>query len=318
MRWQRWDRAWQEALYGSGGFYRRPEGPAGHFATSAQGLPGVGEVLADAVAALLRRHELTTVLEVGAGRGELLAALTTRTDADLCGLDVVERPDDLPSRVDWVPSPGGEALPSSTLVPRALVLAHEWLDVVPAPVVEVHHDGRPRYVEVTADGEERLGDPVSAADAAWLERHWPLTAEPGRRAEVGRTRDRAWSTLASLTTGGLVVAVDYGHLADDRPPHGTLTGYRRGQQVPPVPDARCDLTAHVAVDSLPGARLRTQRAVLRELGLTGARADPDLARSDPPAYLAALARSGAGAVASAPGGLGEFWWATRRTDADDG
>ena len=42
--------AWAQALYGPSGFYRQAAGPAGHFATSAQGLPGVDELLADLVA----------------------------------------------------------------------------------------------------------------------------------------------------------------------------------------------------------------------------------------------------------------------------
>ena len=48
-RWLPWADAWQEALYGGSGFYRSASGPAGSFATAAQGLPLVGEVLASAL-----------------------------------------------------------------------------------------------------------------------------------------------------------------------------------------------------------------------------------------------------------------------------
>lgn len=69
------------------------------------------------------------------------------------------------------------------------------------------------------------------------------------------------------------------------PPFGTLTGFREGRETVPVPDGSCDITAHVALDAcaeagataanaadpLPGARLLTQRAGLRALGVTGVR-----------------------------------------------
>ena len=62
------------------------------------------------------------------------------------------------------------------------------------------------------------------------------------------------------------LAVDYGHVAADRPGGGTLTGYADGGQVAPVPDGSCDLTAHVAMDSLSHDELHTQRDALRALG----------------------------------------------------
>ena len=66
---------------------------------------------------------------------------------------------------------------------------------------------------------------------------------------------------------GILLAVDYGHAAGGRPTGGTLAAYRDGAQVAPVPDGTCDLTAHVAVDSLEHDELTTQRAALRSLGL---------------------------------------------------
>ena len=56
----------------------------------------------------------------------------------------------------------------------------------------------------------------------------------------------------------------------------------------PVPDGSCDLTAHVAVDSLEHDELTTQRAALHELGLHSRTPDHDLSRTDPAGYLAAL------------------------------
>jgi hypothetical protein len=76
-----------------------------------------------------------------------------------------------------------------------------------------------------------------------------------------------------------------------------------------VPDGSCDLTAHVAVDTLGADLLRRQREVLRDL-LGPATPPPHrLASSDPAAYLEGLSRSSALSVLTTPGGLGDFWWA---------
>lgn len=311
MSWQRWETAWQECLYGARGFYRRQEGPAGHFATSAQGVPGVGTLLARAVAALAQRHGLSQVIDVGTGRGELLRELTRLApQLRLTGVDVVARPEDLPFSISWVTSPGGAGLPESlTALTDTLLLAHEWLDVVPCPVAEVDDHGVGRYVEVDPNGNERLGDALDAVDHQWCQKLWPLEGlEAGHRIEVGRPRDRAWEDLRGRVRRGVVVAVDYGHLAEDRPPFGTLTGYRRGQQVRPVPDGSTDVTAHVAIDGLGASTQQTQRALFGELGLLPARPEHALARSDPAAYLHALADHSAAAAASASPGLGDFWW----------
>lgn len=56
--WRGWQVAAETALYGDGGFYRSPEGPAGHFRTSVHASP----LFASAVARLLVKtaHELGT------------------------------------------------------------------------------------------------------------------------------------------------------------------------------------------------------------------------------------------------------------------
>lgn len=307
-----WKDAWHEALYGSSGFYRR-QAPADHFSTSVQGVPGAGRLLAEAVLQLARRHGCRRVVDVGAGRGELLTALRALDgDLDLLGVDVVDRPPAL--HADWLLSPGGAALPADLRGLRdTLVIAHEWLDVVPAPVVQRDDQGVWRVVTVAPDGTESLGPVLDGADLAWAEQ-W-LTADV-RRAEIGRPRDQAWADLVGRVGSGFVLAVDYGHTAADRPRHGTLTGFRAGREVDPVPDGTCDLTAHVAVDSLAAATpdaapsVLSQAEALRDLlGEHPGRApDRVLARTEPTAYLKALARRGAFAALTAPGGLGGFRW----------
>lgn len=315
---QPWEQAWQDALYGQDGFYRR-QAPSGHFATSVQGLPGAGAVLARAVAALARRHGCTRVVDVGTGRGELLTELR-RTDPalHLTGVDVVVRPAGLD--VDaWHVSPGGSRLPPALEhLTGTLVVAHEWLDVVPCPVVERDTRGVWRTVTVAHDGTESRGEPASGDDLRWL-RTW---AGPDvRRAEVGLPRDRAGADLLARLHDGVLLVVDYGHERAARPLDGTLTGFRAGQQVAPVPDGSCDLTAHVAVDSLAAhlrevhptvdCRVTDQRTALLDLLPADADAPPvphDLARREPTSYLRALAQRAALRALTAPAGLGGFRW----------
>lgn len=312
-----WRDAWQEALYGAEGFYRRDEGPAGHFTTSTHG--PLGAVLAEALGRLADREGATHVVDVGCGRGELLTHLAAaRPDLRLTGVDVVERPSDLPAGVDWLSSPGGADLPDGLRdLDDVLVVAHEWLDVVPCPVAEVDASGTPRVVLVDpATGEESLGDAVAGEDRAWCAAHWPHDGlAPGSRVEVGLARDLAWSGLIGRLRSGTALAVDYGHTRGTRPPDGTLAGYRAGAMVHPLPDGSCDLTAHVAVDSLEQDERTTQRDALTALGLTAATPDHTRARTDPAGYLAALARASAVGSLTARDGFGAFWWVLRRVRA---
>ncbi|MGA5641178.1 SAM-dependent methyltransferase [Streptomyces cinereoruber] len=315
--WRGWREATERALYGPGGFYLRPEGPAGHFRTSVHASP----LFAGAVARLLAEvaEELGTdevdLVDVGAGRGELLAGVLAATAGS--GLAVrayaVERagrPDGLDPRVEWTDRPPRGA--------RGLLFANEWLDNVPVDVAEADAAGTVRYVEVLPDGAERLGAPVSGADAEWLERWWPLR-EPGARAEIGRPRDEAWAAAAASLAAGRAVAVDYAHVRGSRPPFGSLTGFRAGREVPPVPDGSRDLTSHVALDACAAAssggadtELVTQREALRRLGVTGDRPPLALASTDPAGYVRALSSAGEAAELTARGGLGDFLWLTRR------
>lgn len=306
-QWRGWREAAEAALYGPGGFYLRPEGPAGHFRTSVHASP----LFASAVARLLTSLELDepALVDIGAGRGELLtgvlAALPSGFPVRAYAVERADRPAGLDPRIEWTAEP-----PAGV---SGLLFANEWLDNVPVDVAEADPDGVARYVLVRRDGAERLGEPVSGADAEWLARWWPLT-EPGTRAEIGRPRDEAWARAVGTLRAGLAVAVDYAHTAASRPPFGTLTGFRSGREVRPVPDGSCDITAHVALDAcaLPGAELLTQREALREEGVTGDRPPLSLATSDPAAYIRALSTAGEAAELTSRGGLGDFGWLRQR------
>lgn len=355
--WCGWREATERALYGpDDGFYTRPggPGPAGHFRTSVHVSPlyagAVATLLCRVDTALGRPDELALV-DVGAGRGELLtgvlAALPDEVAARLrpCAVERAARPPGLDARIEWrgeLPAPGSVT---------GLLFANEWLDNVPVDVVETDADGVARRVLVRADGTERLGEPVDGADAEWLSRWWatsgagdaaagpaldadaakgtaqdagatrgqapdadalgaPAPTTPGLRAEIGRPRDEAWAEAVRTLRAGLAVTADYAHERGDRPLFGTLTGFRDGREVAPVPDGSCDITAHVALDACagPSARRLTQRAALRALGVDGRRPPLALAVTDPSRYVRALSGAGAAAELTDPAGLGGFGW----------
>ncbi|WP_258534443.1 SAM-dependent methyltransferase [Streptomyces sp. PT12] len=305
-----WRAAMERALYGPGGFFLR-HAPAAHFRTAVHASP----LFAVAVARLLERVDVAlgrpgelAFVDIGAGRGELVTGVLAALPPDV-GARV------RPYAVERAPRPPGldPAIVWRAEAPRGavgLLFANEWLDNVPLDVAEVGPDGVARTVLVDGDGAERLGPPVAGADAAWLARWWPLGPEPGARAEIGLPRDAAWADAVATLARGCAVAVDYAHTRDARPPLGTLTGYRDGRAVPPVPDGDRDLTAHVAIDACagPGSVLLTQRGALAALGVDGRRPSLDLASADPVAYLRALGAAGEAAELTDPGGLGGFTW----------
>ncbi|MET9410683.1 SAM-dependent methyltransferase [Streptomyces sp. NPDC002935] len=286
--WRGWREATEEALYGPSGFYRAPEGPAGHFRTSVHASPlfaGAVARLLCRVDAALGRPDALDFVDMAAGRGELVTGVLAALPADVASrtrghaVERADRPVGLDHRIAWL----GEPPEGIT----GLLFANEWLDNVPVDVAEVGPDGVPRLVLVRGDGTERLGEAVTGADAEWLRNWWwppagtrlsrtpapgarpvrtpPLEAPPprgartspeeppapaeGARAEIGLPRDLAWASAVSALDRGLAVAVDYAHFAGGRPPFGTLTGFREGRETVPVPDGSCDITAHVALDA---------------------------------------------------------------------
>jgi SAM-dependent MidA family methyltransferase len=303
-----------DALYGPAGFYRRGEAPRSHFRTSVHATPRFAAavlVLLHRVDAALGRPRRIDLVDVGAGRGELLGAIAATVEPDLddrlrlTAVDLAPRPADLPAQVTWT-----DRIPELT----GLLIANEWLDDVPVDVVE-HTTRGLRRILVTPAGAESLGPAPPQEDLDWVARWWPTL--PGQRAEIGRLRDAAWAKAIRAIRQGAAIAIDYAHGRDTRPAGGTLTGHRAGRVVPPTPDGSCNLTAHVALDACASAGetagatatlLTTQREALHALGVTGRRPPPELAHTDPARYVRALAGASESAELTDPAGLGAFHW----------
>jgi SAM-dependent MidA family methyltransferase len=322
--WLPWSRAIELALYGPDGFYTADgPGPADHFRTSVHASPqfarAVLRLTIDVDAALGHPSQLD-LIDVGAGRGELLSAVLTEAPDDLrrrlrsIAVERAARPHPLPEAVAWQSD-----LPASV---TGLVIANEWLDNVAFDVVSAGDDHRWQLLEVDTAGNERLAGPPAVDDLGWLTRWWPRSPpEPGERAEVGRSRDHAWADVVGRLTRGAAVAVDYHHDLAARGQGawatGTLSGHRSGRQVAPVPDGSCDLTAHVALDACAAAGaaagaqatwLGDQRTALSSLGVGSARPPIGAATHDPIGYVTALAAAGAAHELLDPAGLGGFGW----------
>ncbi|MFD6608590.1 SAM-dependent methyltransferase [Micromonospora chalcea] len=348
----------EQALYGPEGFFVSGAGPAAHFRTSVHASPVFAACVLrqlEAVDVALGHPGRLDVVDVGAGRGELLRALLAQAAPDLAArlhpvaVERAARPHGLPPEIDWRPD-----IPDGI---TGLLLATEWLDNVPVDVAVPTPAGWRLLLVDPATAQETVGPAPSPTDTTWLTHWWPLppalppTPAPtpalaplikefasaegpdrdtnsliteaeggfvgGVRGEIGSGRDSAWAEAVGRIRRGLALAVDYGHVRESRPLDGTLTGYRGGRQVPPVPDGSCDVTAHVAMDSVASAGERvarcayslvSQREALRALGADGGRPPLSLASRDPAGYLRALAAASAAAELTDPAGLGGHLW----------
>ena len=272
--------AWEDTLTGDRSFYRGPEGdPYRHFATDIAGseviVPLVQELLATAGD---YAGGPLAVIDVGSGAGGLLKRLALEgTDARLIGIDLRVRPPGLDPGIEWITGDARQVTSDLRGI-RGVVVAHEFLDDIPCEAVEADEDGRPRRILVDPISRqlllgELLDDP---ADLAWLKEWWPVT-RPFMQAEIGSSRDDAWAAITGMLDAGAAVAIDYGHTRAERVAGtwdgGTLVGYRDGRVVTPVADGSCNLTAHVAIDSVAAAVPRAQSTSIARWSAAPGRAD---------------------------------------------
>ncbi|MCP4845818.1 MAG: hypothetical protein GY901_12085, partial [Actinomycetia bacterium] len=234
-------RAWVDAWDDANHTFYTHHAPEQHFRTSID----AGTATARRIAALLapahgQPRPATDsslprcIVDIGSGSGALLTQLAALVDDEvtLIGVDVRPRPDDLPSTIQWRQVHVTRDVEDITGMDgriTGLVIAHEFLDDVACPVIELDDDLRPRIVQVeAATGAEVLGpdlaDPaaeallggISPGEArAWLDRWWPAT-KPLARREVGLPRDLLWRRLTRILGSGHAIAIDYAHRLDDR------------------------------------------------------------------------------------------------------
>ena len=309
-----WREAWTAAAYGPGGFYARGEAPADHFRTSVHASPLFAEAigtLLERVDAALGRPDPLDLVDVGAGRASCWPPSrpwTGRTGTG-CGCSPVE--------VGPLGQRGATVVRDLAELPpvTGLLVANEWLDDVPLDVVEQTPDG-PRLVLVDVDGTRvarpgagpgRPGLAGPLVDAGRDPATGPRSAGPGTTPGPPRSVGSSAASRSRSTTGTRPRPAgrrDAGRLPGRRP-------------VPPVPDGRGNLTAHVALDSVAAAgraagagdtRLDDQRTALLALGVDPRRPPVDRARTDPEGYVRALARAGEAAELTDRSGLGAFRW----------
>ena len=281
-----WRDAWMSAnerFYGS-------QNAEDHFLTSIEMSSTVAAVIARMIDSQRSRLDAEDfhVIDIGAGSGRLLELLRTHLgdDVHLLGVDIRERPADLPADISW-----HRALidsESENITQRdgeicGIVIAHEFLDDVPCDVVELDDELEPRVVLVDpASGIEELGprleDPAARrlltdarvqAMMEWLRTWWPPT-RPGARREIGLDRERVWSKLTGIVHSGMAIAVDYAHARSDRAAGlwdaGTVKGFSGGRPRRSTPDGTCNVTAHVSIDALasPTGTIASQSQVIAD------------------------------------------------------
>ncbi|MFE7872607.1 SAM-dependent methyltransferase, partial [Micromonospora humida] len=183
----RWRDAMGTALYGPHGFFVSGSGPADHFRTSVHASPAFAAAVFRLVSRLDAALGFPTpfdVVDVGAGRGELLRALaalahgsaTPDTAATplahrlrLTAVELAPRPADLPPAIAWTTEP-----PAGI---TGLLTATEWLDNVPLDVAVPTDTGWRYHLVDPSTGEETPGPPLTPQDLTWLTT-WHPTPTP--------------------------------------------------------------------------------------------------------------------------------------------
>ena len=223
------------------GYYRRPRDPfgkGGDFFTAEQVQPVFGALMAARIRQLYRSMGEPagfTVVELGAGRGEMAEALSEWRY--------------IPIDVDRGSLPGDF---------NGVVFCNEFFDALPVDVA-VFTGGRFRERRVTLAGDAFawIEADAAAADVEQFLLRWYPPPEEGRCYEAN-LEALAWlDRLGRALRSGYLLTIDYGFTRREsiRFPAGTLMGYRRHTAYDDVlvePGSR-DITAHVNFSMLQEA-----------------------------------------------------------------
>jgi SAM-dependent MidA family methyltransferase len=220
------------------GYYRRardsfgdPFGKTGDFYTAEQLQPVFGILIAARIREMFRALGSPpdfTVVELGAGRGEMAAAL---------------------SEWRYIPVEIGGALPHAI---RGVVFSNEFFDALPVEAAIVI-DGTPRWRNVGVEDDRFVwiaGDPVSAQ----VEEYWRKFCPTASVFEANLAALEWIDRIARSLAAGFHFTIDYGYLTREhiRFTQGTLMSYRRHSAAEDVlsdPGER-DITAHVPFTAL--------------------------------------------------------------------
>jgi SAM-dependent MidA family methyltransferase len=240
------------------GYYRRsrdPFGREGDYYTAEQIQPVFGVLVAACIRRL--REELGnppefTVVELGAGRGEMAEALS---GFRYCPVEL--------TRGEWPARFTG------------VVFTNEFFDALPVHVA-ARREGTFRE-QLVGWGENRFrwvdGGPLSGEQAEYAARY-ARELEDGCWIEINLDALRWLDEIARRLERGYVFTIDYGYTTRElvRFPGGTLMSYRRhtaGADVFADPGER-DITAHVPFTALQdrGARLGMQTVRFENMART--------------------------------------------------
>jgi SAM-dependent MidA family methyltransferase len=248
------------------GYYRRahhPFGRRGDFYTAEQLQPVFGRLISAAIENLYQEMgcpEDFTVVELGAGRGEMADALSRfrYTPIEIGPLDIGQG--QLPERF------------------TGIVFSNEFFDALPVDIAIRQPDGwRERRVGLQGDKLTYVtGPPVDRQTAHYLERYATAEQQVIELHEHGA----GWlKRIAERLTTGFVLTIDYGYTRSEaiRFPQGSLMSYHKHQASEDVlrdPGIR-DITSHVPFTILKDegtslglscVRLQTLAQFLIELG----------------------------------------------------
>ena len=241
------------------GYYRRPRDPfgiRGDFYTAEQLQPVFGILIAERIRKLWQRMgapEDFTVVELGAGRGEMSEAL---------------------SEFRYVPVDiGAGGLPDRI---RGVVFSNEFFDALPVHVA-VMRQGAARELRVgLADDDAFTWTEVGAVpeEVECYRKKYLCTLSDGQIFEVN-LEALAWlDRIRTALEAGYVFSIDYGYTVAELPrfPLGTLMSYRRHQAMEDVlkNPGEQDITAHVCFTALEehGGSIGLERETFEPLART--------------------------------------------------
>jgi len=220
------------------GYYRRPRDPfgtGGDFYTAEQLQPVFGTLIAERIRLLCEQMGSPpdfTVVELGAGRGEMAEAL-----AEFQYIPVEIRSGGIPGRF------------------RGVAFANEFFDALPVEAAVIRgNTARELRVGFENDAFAWIEAGEAPEQIQCYRKKYLGTSTDGQLIEVNLEALEWLDRIAASLETGYVIAIDYGYTTAELPrfPRGTLMSYRRHQALDDVlrDPGEQDITAHVCFTAL--------------------------------------------------------------------